>query len=1326
MRAKLYFFNNSLSKLLKNNLFYFAIIFCYVLIFLIQINLPPLERYPGWDALWEDTRITGNLISLKHALSNYELPAINPYLEFGWNFAGDPKDPPSYFSPINLLIMILPARTVMIIRLAFYLVLGGIGTILYLNLMTRDRLISLIGGLTYISLPIVINTEFFYFEPFHLFYLIPLFLYLLHKLVKNFTLKKAIIFVILSIFTVSSGNIYTLLMFPTVIFFYSFLTALFYYKVKFLDSMKRSLLYLFLFISSGAFYIFPLFNNLKNISFHLEIIRKANIVVPRVLLNLKSFLNFFTTYNWGALFKPNQSHGLLLYTPIFFLIAIAVCIIFKRLTYRDHPKEIIIPLTLVFMGIIMFVYSLLYYSLPGVADNTSGASYFRHHINLIPFVNLLAGFICLSRINRLKRSKHFFYLFIIIVSLSIDILLFSIQDGKPYGQMTPLEKTTSITHNVTAPFQSSNLIPVHFKNDMWQVLPWANFLLVIIILLCSYKRSLHKLSFKASIIVFPVLFSLFNISLHNDLRIYQHESWQWMTRRSHCIKSFLNRKQCIDGLIDRYDLNYRTLYAGHGADLTSPTGRNRKILAETELNVNDREKAIFSRRQIVHPYTCSLYSTFFGKFSKGNFWPPKSIDIIKNLNLLSLMGIKWVISSDGPINHPHLIFKGRCESKKGLLANEIEGGFVYIYELSNPTGIAFLESQYKIVNILNSFRTIFINGEHPWKHDVVYLEDDPSVDLNKFEKNVSLINSASSARIVNQSFNTIDIDVSTPSVKFLVLDYIYRSSWKAKFGTTNLKVYRAYGGLMAVVVPPGKNTIHFRYVPYAIYLGLILTVLSFFVPVIIKYNLATKALRLFNNVILKRLKLIFIIILPLAVIFVCHKNPLPSNKLNKANLYFKNGQCLQATKEYINLLNNNFKDPIIYEYLGECYIALNKWPDAIKSYQIWSKKFPDNSKPRIKLGWSYYRLKDYESACIEFDKSIVLDHSNPEGYRGKGLSLYMQGRYRDALEYLKKWVELKPNSFDSLFSLGLTHYLAENDAKLTIEYLNLALQSRHNASISDLAKLHYALGGAYFKLNLLEKSYENCLKAFELDPLEHEILKAEDRIRLDETAIKIIKSAWKDILMDLDFSKVITDRENIYAITSTGQSVPIEGAVNLHEDIYSKSPHLEILNNTHVIGPVDGIKLKRGSLSIWAKSTGSIKKRYTTLVRINNGNILYIYFYKSGNLLVSYNNSVFSPQLSGIDSDWHHYVLTWQDEEQIIYKDGEPLDYHFEESPSTNKIDTFAIGWLGNSDKENWEGLINRITTFKKPITPVEVRALYRIGKSELLCNTKNTEKINN
>ncbi len=64
----------------KNEIIYISLIILYVIIFSLQINQPPFEKYPCWDMFWGDARTEGNLISLKHALRNFEVPAISLYL----------------------------------------------------------------------------------------------------------------------------------------------------------------------------------------------------------------------------------------------------------------------------------------------------------------------------------------------------------------------------------------------------------------------------------------------------------------------------------------------------------------------------------------------------------------------------------------------------------------------------------------------------------------------------------------------------------------------------------------------------------------------------------------------------------------------------------------------------------------------------------------------------------------------------------------------------------------------------------------------------------------------------------------------------------------------------------------------------------------------------------------------------------------------------------------------------------------------------------------------------------------------------------------------
>ena len=99
-----------MSWFFKPEIAYISAIFGYVILFNIQLNLPPLERYPGWDCFWGDTIMAGKLISLKYALLNCEIPAISPYVLFDWNMAGDMTLPVSFLSPPNLLILLFPPR----------------------------------------------------------------------------------------------------------------------------------------------------------------------------------------------------------------------------------------------------------------------------------------------------------------------------------------------------------------------------------------------------------------------------------------------------------------------------------------------------------------------------------------------------------------------------------------------------------------------------------------------------------------------------------------------------------------------------------------------------------------------------------------------------------------------------------------------------------------------------------------------------------------------------------------------------------------------------------------------------------------------------------------------------------------------------------------------------------------------------------------------------------------------------------------------------------------------------------------------------------------
>jgi len=285
-----------------------------------------------------------------------------------------------------------------------------------------------------------------------------------------------------------------------------------------------------------------------------------------------------------------------------------------------------------------------------------------------------------------------------------------------------------------------------------------------------------------------------------------------------------------------YDPNYRTL-PGSADIFKSGRGQNWKLIAETELHVQDRQKVLFTYRETMHPYAALLYSTFGGVFVPSNWFPPLSEQIPRNMAIARLMGVRWVLSSDATIDSPDLVYRGKCVTSKPPFPFDgpAADGTIYVYEVLDPVGIAFLTDRYQVVDISESLRTIFLNRDHPWKRGIVYLETEPTTEgKNRTISSTEVIpNLGSRAEIAKETFNSIELNLSTPTPRYLVLSYLYRPNWKAYLGQDDLRIYRAYGGFMAVQVPPGQHLIRFRYTALDVYLGLFLTGLAFALPLIV-------------------------------------------------------------------------------------------------------------------------------------------------------------------------------------------------------------------------------------------------------------------------------------------------------------------------------------------------------------------------------------------------------------------------------------------------------------------------------------------------------------
>jgi len=823
--------NKFIARLYETESFYFVFIFLYVLILMIQINQYPLERYPGWDQFWGDTLNAGTLISLKQALPDFELPYISPYTGFGWNLGGNHN---SFWALPNILVLFFSPGMVIVIRQIIFLFLGALGTFLFLRLIIQNKFLCFLGGLTYISLPYVITLHYFY-PISYIFYMIPCSLFLIHKILEHKTAKNLLAFAVFWAIAIGSCDIHCFFVFPVVVFLYTFLIGLFYYRLRFFVTLKKSLILLFLSILSGSFYIVPLLNNLRTISSSLAPLLRAQIYqAEQIPVN---FLQFFFKNGIKSLFLPTEGSAITLYIPIFFYIAIIASLIFRKAVFKNNPKHIFVMLALVVLGITMLLESMIFYSplmakvFPAIAEGAKGI--LRSHLNLIPFMNLLAGFICLGSINCLKsrKQKICFYAFLFIGSLALDVLLFVkpriLRSPEGFFQMTSKNPY----------FESSNLLPISVLKDSWLYLPIINSLLLIFIFALSlaenFKSAFKKKFFAAVVTLSAIMLPLLNISIYNQLRL-QQGNWQITTRNSYRWDNYMRRKACLNAFIND-NLNYRILYAGEGL-FQDTDGRDFRLIAETELHVSDRNKVLFSYREFEDPYTGLLRGTFRQRsgYQRSNIMPPLSSEVQHNIQTMKLMGIKYVVSAGKKIDYPDLIFKGECLSKEGPMHNlgYLEGGFLYFYELSNPLKIAFLADHYKKGEWTQILKMIYENKEHPWNNNLVYLETDPLEDLKKTDE----INKAPQARectaeIRKETHNSIELYVASPQDKFLVLSYNYRPNWKAFIDSSPAKIYRAYGGFMCIKIPQGMHQVKFKYHPTDVYSGLFLTFIAFLLPV---------------------------------------------------------------------------------------------------------------------------------------------------------------------------------------------------------------------------------------------------------------------------------------------------------------------------------------------------------------------------------------------------------------------------------------------------------------------------------------------------------------
>ena len=160
-----------------------------------------------------------------------------------------------------------------------------------------------------------------------------------------------------------------------------------------------------------------------------------------------------------------------------------------------------------------------------------------------------------------------------------------------------------------------------------------------------------------------------------------------------------------------------------------------------------------------------------------------------------------------------------------------------------------------------------------------------------------------------------------------------------------------------------------------------------------------------------------------------------------------------AINYFINAINVDYKFIQAYDNLGKAYRMIDKYDDAIKTYELSLKIFPSGISAHQNLAVVYEKQKSWDKAIYEYKILINLDPLNPEGYYGLANVYKKTSRLNLALSNALKALELykqSPTNYigDAYGQIGLIYYDLGNKLKAKT-YIEIAKEKHIANNLED-------------------------------------------------------------------------------------------------------------------------------------------------------------------------------------------------------------------------------------------------------------------------------------
>jgi tetratricopeptide (TPR) repeat protein len=166
------------------------------------------------------------------------------------------------------------------------------------------------------------------------------------------------------------------------------------------------------------------------------------------------------------------------------------------------------------------------------------------------------------------------------------------------------------------------------------------------------------------------------------------------------------------------------------------------------------------------------------------------------------------------------------------------------------------------------------------------------------------------------------------------------------------------------------------------------------------------------------------------------------------------------------MLSKTPNAPSLHNNLGNAYLELGRYQDAVETYKQAIRIKPDYADAHYNLGVAYGKLGRGQDEIEAYKQAVRIKPDLADAHFNLGNAYNNLGRYKDAVEAYKQAVRIKPDDTEARCNLGFAY--GELDLyQNAVEAYKQAIRIK-----PDYADAHFKLGNAYVKLGRYKDAVE--------------------------------------------------------------------------------------------------------------------------------------------------------------------------------------------------------------------------------------------------------------